>query len=343
MSTSPSVPTNPVSGTFAFTTLNETSSQALASTNPPASPYDVNMALLLGQCCMLTYTQYMDNIAFTPGGDANIDLSYLTADPNTPSSDFTQTAAFTWNEPLGFGAENEVASAYRTVMFGFALETPNYNIIALRGTQTYYEWIEDLSAIPSTFYLNQTDKTQGSVHGGFLNLYASGTSSSTPRPSGTLADQVQQAAMGFSDTSLPLYITGHSLGAGLAVLASIDMALNGAGEKQAYPGGVTMYNLAGPLVAGGISVELFGSATPLSKVSTFQDNFASAVPNAYRIVHSCDIIPILPPASTTLGPATINFGHVGTEVSFCAQSGSIGDNHYAGTYLCYLQDAAGAS
>jgi hypothetical protein len=69
-----------------------------------------------------------------------------------------------------------------TVPVGFALRGamtsggPAMNIIALRGTQTYNEWISDIDAVPTPFhvgnnngnyYLNIEFAPLGLVHGGF--------------------------------------------------------------------------------------------------------------------------------------------------------------------------------
>ena len=69
----------------------------------------------------------------------------------------------------------------------------------------------------------------GACHLGFLVLFA------------LLADQILEAAKGFNP-SLPCLVTGHSLGAALAVLASPTVDLLTANND------VRMYNFAGPRV-----------------------------------------------------------------------------------------------
>lgn len=142
------------------------------------------------------------------------------------------------------------------------------------------------------------------------------------------------------DGPINLYTTGHSLGGALATLCALDVAVS-------YPdafSSLAMYSLGSPRVAVAL-----GSTVDVS-VTLYQQ----AVPNAYAIVHAADIVPILPPLSTSLPPGsasplvTLTAAQVATAdntVNFCAQTGDVVDNHtYSITYVPYLaQLAAGFS
>ena len=103
-----------------------------------------------------------------------------------------------------------------------------------------------------------------------------------------------------------MYVTGHSLGAALATLCALDIAYNFSNRTSS----LALYALASPRVAVGLS-DSFGVSIPtMSNQAYFQALFQSLVPNAYQVVHAADIIPILPPLSTALGPLTVSSARV---------------------------------
>lgn len=350
--------TCPETTSFALTQLTEPQQYALPTALPPG--FDASIALLLGNCCNLTYTQL-----------ANGTTTLSTAELQGLGSGitFTQLAGFTVSESIVAGAEIGTSGEYVTVPVGFALRGamtsggPAMNIIALRGTQTYNEWINDIDAVPTPFhvgnnngnyYLNLEFAPLGLVHGGFYSLYTQGTDGAQPlkidhdmdfkaeytRPPGSIAEQSATLLTSSTlDAALPLYITGHSLGGALAILCAMDIGTN---FPKGFPaGGLAMYNLAGPLVAAGLSA--FNTSLLSVDPSVFVTAYSSAVANSYRIVNSPDIVPISPPGCVGLGSElTIQFAHVtANPVAYCAQMGSIGANHScSSTYVPYLQQLA---
>jgi hypothetical protein len=343
--------TCPANSPFAFTQLTEPQQYA-SPTGIPAG-FDTEIALLLGNCCNLTYSQFAS-------GATSLTAAQI-AGLWSGNSLSQLGAGFTTSEAIAAGAEIGTTGEYVTFPVGFALTgsipgRPPMNIIALRGTRTYNEWIDDAEAIPASWHVGTNDGKYyysledpfqyGMVHGGFYTLYNQGTGGSQPtssgilgysysRPTGSIAQQIYSLLTGGSpfDSTLPLYITGHSLGAALATLCAMDVGINMPGS---FPSGqLYMYNLASPLVAAGISAYGIGVET-----STFVSAYNTAVANSYRVVHVPDIVPIMPPSCTDLSSEVeLTFAHVtGNVVNFSAQTGSIGGNHACtDTYVPYLQ------
>jgi hypothetical protein len=117
----------------------------------------------------------------------------------------------------------------------------------------------------------------------------------------------------FTDTSLPLYVCGHSLGGGIATLASLDIVAN-----SAYPTAPTMYTYGGLHVG----------------QQDFVNSFSAGIPNAYRIVNLADFVPTF----TGVTDAT-NYIHVGEEWSFLWHNDYLWENHScADVYMATLQN-----
>jgi len=321
------------------------------------SGFDPATALILGNACNLTYLQYASGIAA-------LSAALIQRAMGTDGT-FTQIGdGFTSSESIGTESTTGTTGDYRTVPIGFAMNyapsdgSQGFNIIALRGTRTYQEWLDDVEAIPAYWHVgnnngNYYDEVTlsgfGMVHGGFYSLYNLGTNGVQPvktyhdlhlkyeysRPEGSVAAYIEDACNKL-DNSLPLYVTGHSLGAGLAVICAMDVGVN---FPNSYASGqLSMWNLAGPLVAAGINIETI-SIDP----SVFVDKYATYVNSNFRIVNAADIVPILPPTSVGVGDFSLNFAHVtDNTVTYCHQTGSIGGNHSCtDNYLVYLQGLAG--
>jgi triacylglycerol lipase len=177
------------------------------------------------------------------------------------------------------------------VYFGFALTSASCNVIALRGTQSDFEWALDATIpqapVPLVWY--KDGKFQlAKAHLGFLLIFA------------MLADQIVAATKQFN-SSLPCLVTGHSLGGALAVLASPTIEILNPGQI------CQMYSYAGPRVGDPIFVDAY--------------NFW--VPQSYRVVNLADLIPMLPPSQIFHW----QYGDVGAEWSFLNQSGNVAGNH----------------
>jgi triacylglycerol lipase len=263
------------------------------------SQYDPRLAILLAGLCEQTYVQYQNGPP--PGNNGKI----------TVPQGYTQIASFVAPEidlsshPAHLGplspidwqrirSSAELRARYGglgDVYFGFALTSVKNNIIALRGTRTDFEWTVDASMpqVPLPFGWYEHHKFElARVHLGFLVLFA------------LLADQVLAAANKFN-ASLPCFVTGHSLGAALAVLAAPAVDLMTSNKD------VRMYNLAGPRVGN----------------PAFADAYGEFVTQSYRVVNLTDVVPFLPP-TRIFG---WEYAHVGEEWSFLNQSGNVAYNH----------------
>lgn len=337
---------------IAFTPLVEPSSNA--SPTPPASPFDSGMAYILAQCCGLTYSQLTSNSITT----SDFSSIVLTGDYSGYTLSASNLVALTASEsivppePTSTTGETLGAGDYVTVQAGFGVQltlTPakgsatTIAVIALRGTKTFDEWLDDVEAFPVVFAptldpLNLDG--QGSAHAGFYALYTIGTDGATveahdalsstvsDRAAGSLAQQIGSFVTGLS-SAMPLYVTGHSLGGALASYAALDVAINFTSSYSS----LAMYSFASPRVAVGIS-----SIATLDNQTMFVTNFQQSVPNSYQFANAADIVPILPALTTTIGPLTLSCLSVSNNtISFCAQSGDIGNNHSCLlTYIPYV-------
>jgi len=331
--------------TFALTPLVNAPSASL-----PAG-FNVQMALIMAQCCALSYTQLSQQPASPSTALSANQLSALNvpSGPNATSYTFTQLSysspavvPFTGSESLGLGFTATDPGAFVTIPFGFAVQAADnsgkglFNVIALRGTQTYEEWVADADIVPTSFALyNVLDP--GDVPGGFYQVYVQGTdgvapTTSTPRPAGSIAQQLASLLQSNGwNSSIPLYITGHSLGAALAAFAAMDAACNfPKAFSQLY-----MYNFAPP------NISASGLFTAEAK---FAGNFQANVPNSFSVINAADIVPILPPGSLSLGGLTMGFMQAvssSNQVVYCAQLESLGNNHsLANNYLQFVSSLA---
>lgn len=291
---------------FVFTPLVEPTSNVTPT--PPPQPFDPVIAYLLGQCCNLTYAQ------FDAGLNWSQDFSSLTLNGYAISA--SNPKSLSVYEAIEPGPTTGDVGDYVQVPAGFVVQltlTPTGGgqartimVVALRGTRTWTEWYADADGFPTSF----GGLGLGTVHAGFFGLYTigkNGAVSTTPldpnsqnRAQSSIAAQVAQYISPLNN-SLPLYVTGHSLGGALATLCALDMAYNfGSNFSQLF-----MYSLASPRVAAGLSPVPF-----YDEQVGFLSYYQAYVPNSYRIVHAADIIPILGPTSTALGPLTLNFAHV---------------------------------
>ncbi len=281
--------------------------------------YDHEVANLLMLCSNLCYEQYTRG---QKDPHNNGDISKLPGYPNLPSGytqvatlkapelSFTRGSTFmsTIQSDTSFDVTDEsaldgLAAGVREVYFGFILKSDNQNILAFRGTQTADEWLIDFTAVqvpvPLGWFDSKYDFKEAKMHLGFLIQYV------------FLYKQIN-AGVGLLDHGRPLSVTGHSLGAALAVVgATVVRVLNY--PIKGFLGNVRMYNFAGPRVG--------------------NDAFAAAydflLSDSYRIVNMADIVPVLPPTSLQLGDISLQYGHVGKDASYLWQKGDLSANHSA--------------
>ncbi|XP_058730330.1 phospholipase A1-Igamma3, chloroplastic-like [Vicia villosa] len=122
-------------------------------------------------------------------------------------------------------------------------------VIAWRGTVTYIEWIYDLKDI--LHEANFRNDPSIKVELGFYDLYTKKEDSCsycTFSAREQVLSEVKRLVQYYEDEKLSITITGHSLGAALAILSAYDIAelkLNVI-EDNIIP--VTVYSFAGPRV-----------------------------------------------------------------------------------------------
>ena len=137
-------------------------------------------------------------------------------------------------------------------------------VIAFRGTDDLIDWSSNTQAYQSLF------DNKGKVHTGFKDVYLS------------IKDELFEY---INDLSLPMFITGHSLGAALATLTSSDM-VNNSNYDSCYT---------------------FGSP------KTGDLEFVDSLPNEqiYRVINNSDVITTIP-----LDFAKIKYRHAGSSHLF---------------------------
>jgi len=156
--------------------------------------------------------------------------------------------------------------------------------VVFRGTTPNHplNWLTDLEAEPLQAFAS---KFNGNVHSGFYGAYLS------VRPS--LISGIQTAIKTIlawdSSVNIEIHFTGHSLGSALATVAVVDLRDN----FQNIP-----FNLL-----------TFGS--PRVGNQEFAKSVASAVTQAYRVVHQADPVPHIPGNTFNW-----NYAHVDQEIFY---------------------------
>jgi hypothetical protein len=237
-------------------------------------------------------------------------------------------------------------------LFGFVARSqtnPNEIFVVLRGTREFAEWFNNFRPIPKRFLEEDQGKfgNLGEVRNGFNRMYSEKNGGRKSTIKDTIAMFFEQRQDLLTDNS-KIFITGHSLGAGLATLSALHIS------KIAKIKGVQT------------SINLYTFASPRVGDKTFAENLDTL--NCYRIINSEDLIQSVPlpttrvvdePTFASMSPArqartlwvrgmleTITNGqaakcyqHIGIPITFTKQTGSIAGNHnLAETYREALRD-----
>lgn len=155
------------------------------------------------------------------------------------------------------------------VPFGYVARSAapaNEFVVAIRGTDNIWEWIQDASFGKITCPFLQGS---GDSEDGFTNLYSTlriGLTDGCPR----LVDHLRELVTRTPGATIT--VCGHSLGSAIATLLALDLA----GNVGLHP---TVYTFASPNVGD----------------SQFAATYNRLVPNTWRLVVGPDIIPQLPP------------------------------------------------
>lgn len=184
----------------------------------------------------------------------------------------------------------------RTEWFGFIIRSGDTIVVAFRGTQSETDWLANANAYQTSYAFAPG---RGKVHHGFMDIYES------------CREQILHTLLSFSANS-NIYITGHSLGAALAVINALDIAANTFFKP-------VMYNFAGPRVGNPI----------------FAFKYNRLVTNSVRIVNQHDLVPQLPPVIilTPLPSKLLYYQHVKRDYKISFQMNSIKGNHNLDNYL----------
>ncbi|MBE9113134.1 lipase [Nodosilinea sp. LEGE 07298] len=181
------------------------------------------------------------------------------------------------------------------VFYGFLLESDDDSILVFRGTQRTAEWVGNIYAVQQPYLDPNTGETLGNIHTGFRRI-----ADSIINP--LVVEAVRQI-----DPSKPCYVSGHSLGAALATVLALDIAL---AVPDLRP-----------------SLQVYVYASPRVGNPEFVRSYARLLPNSFRISNLADPIPTMPPTQLRA-----QFVHIGEEWSFLSQGGDILPNHIVDTY-----------
>lgn len=163
------------------------------------------------------------------------------------------------------------SSIFGLVMWNAATQTA---IVAIRGTQTIWDWIADIDAAPVPYL---AVPGTGLVHMGFQLVFEH-----IRRSIGSLLQSNCQGAR-------TIWVTGHSLGGALAVLSAYDILKN---------------------VKLGPVPQLYTFAGPRAGAPDFAKAFNAAIPECNRIVNFMDVVPQVPtpPLYEHVGAETLVHG-----------------------------------
>jgi len=219
----------------------------------PAAPgvggrgFNLSSAVTLMQLCLESYQMLTD---------------FENDQPFTLPAPYTLRAQFLTEEHFAGDSLNGM------VPIAFVATSRSSIYVVFRGTDTISEWISDATLTQVSYsYVANGGKTET----GFTNVYA------------TIRTPIVQEVtnLSASGTYTTLYITGHSLGGALTILAAPDLA----GQtpfKQPI-----VYTFAGPRAGDPTFVSLYNSDAGTS----------------WRVVNTNDEVPKLPNVVTTvLGP-----------------------------------------
>jgi hypothetical protein len=191
-----------------------------------------------------------------------MDGSPATLPPGYSQTDVIQA------DPVVFNAMVEphpavTAMTKSTDIFGLMGRNPTSRtaFVSFRGTSDVAEWVANLDAVPGDY---RPIGGFGQVHAGFQDVYELVRTN--------IATNLATATAGCDQ----ILITGHSLGAALAVLAAPDVFRNMPPNK--------------------IEPRLITFAGPRVGLSDFVGKFNADIESCFRVVNFLDIVPYLPPA-----------------------------------------------
>ncbi|WP_413175821.1 lipase family protein [Anabaena azotica] len=253
------------------------------------------------------------------------ELGNLVAQAYTQYEDYTKQEEWKLDEPYSLKSQfyytedkKILCFTYKknTVPFGFTATKGNNFYIVFRGTETPLEWLRDAQ-------LKQVDylKGWGKTTRGFSQIYRA--------IAPTILNDLKNVSR-----STKIYVTGHSLGSALANLCVPDVITN-------FPD---------------IQPELYTFASPRTGNIIFAQAYRLAKIKAWRIANTEDLVTNIPFATLEITDSNIKdvqrklnllriilggieadlleeFEHIGGNIAFTINKGSLTDNHAMTTYL----------
>jgi triacylglycerol lipase len=250
---------------------------------------------LIDEAALLIKQTYLQYINFESGEGFEVPPTY---DPFATISGVSVGPKFSRTEPFGFIARNK-----------------NSNVLwaAFRGPRSLEDWI-------ANFVVRGARHPWGLVEDSFYRLYVQ---------SGRLVRWMPA----LSPLPSALVLTGHSLGAALAILAASELAI----------------------LAGQIPLHVITFGGPRVGDPQFAAEYNRLVPSTLRIVNTEDLVPAVPLASVRLnsgkrmllnstflgrmaqvaGSDDFDYQHVGAVLTFTRHVGSISANHSIDLYSSF--------
>jgi hypothetical protein len=186
-----------------------------------------------------------------------------------------------------FTGVDTVLDVNQAEVFGVVFRSPPPGpytyIFSFRGTASFFDAIEDISFYQTKcpfvpFGADSAPEATAGVASGFWSVYTAGDGTTTPMQTQLfgLLDRYQASEYPISR----LLITGHSLGAALSQLFTLDLAFS---RYSSIP--ALNYNYACPQVGNSNFAALFEAQAPQHDPAT----------QAIRIQNTYDLVPCLPP------------------------------------------------
>ena len=263
--------------------------------------FDIDRAIELMQLSIFAYDQfnYFKGNGNVNGWSPNASYSVMETLYTYEKIDKVTTKI-----PIGFIAKKNNLSS-----------VPDF-FVCWRGTVTDPELASDLDFSKTTCsFLKNGEK----VHRGFLNIYTGGDNELGDSPQKVVLDYLDSINKTTPDYNL--WITGHSLGAALAVLNICDIVVNN------YNKNAKMYNFAGPKVGDSAFATTFEKYIGRGCCNT------NAINNccSWRVVNTNDEVPKAPPSR--IGIIKTDYVHVNgcSGLSVCNNANS-NDNSFNGIF-----------
>ena len=251
--------------------------------SPPMTrpAYSDRMAYVLAEMSDLAYYQFEGHSDFVDNAVTNLQTLNLTKDSDIReflenfSADLMSERRVSLNVLTNILTNSKfqllnvinVSETQGFVCKRIAPNEPSYLVLAFRGTEKKVsDWLTDARCVPTVL-------GKAKVHTGFLDAFTKNTDDHG-RTVKQIVEEILQSKDAFDvkQKPLPLFITGHSLGGALALLATKLVAPNVDGA---------CYTFGGPRIA---NYEFFRRIkTPV-----------------YRIVNSSDVVPRVPPGAAML-------------------------------------------